>query len=113
MRYVIGLSASMSIIITLRYLYIKKYCLRLQKLLAEVGTRTLGVYLIQVIFAEGVFKMLSSKADSLMAKVPYSLTICAYDIILTPIATAIVIAISYVAIELIRKKETFKLLIGE
>ena len=80
--------------------------------IAKVGQMTLGIYFIQLIFAEAGNKMIAPHLDLLCAKfTPPLQRVLMYDFIITPLASFIVLVICVCVINMIRKNPMAKLLL--
>lgn len=113
-RYLIGISGSVILIFFVRYIHIKNAVSRISAFLADIGTKTLGIYLIQAFFAEGVFKMFATQVDIFMANIPNAINPIVYDFVITLIAACSVLLLSILIIGIIRKSRIGKFcLLGE
>lgn len=113
-RSVTGISGSLVVIFLIRYLYQKIALTKIWNPLGYVGTRTLGIYLLQVILAEGVFKMFGKHVDMFVESLPVWSWTLIYDFVITPIAACLVITFSVFIITIIRMSKYCNLiLLGE
>lgn len=113
-RCLIGISGSVILIFFVRYIHIKNAVSRISAFLADIGTKTLGIYLIQALFAEGVFKMFAIQVDIFMANIPNAINPIVYDFVITLIAACSVLLLSILIIGIIRKSRIGKFcLLGE
>lgn len=113
-RTLIGLSGSILILRSIRYISLKLQSSKIIKILATTGTMTLGIYCIQVIIAEGLIKSSSSFLERLLIGMRDNIQIFVYDFIIT---LTIAIATVLFAIALIKILKQYKysrlILLGE
>lgn len=112
-RCVLGLSGSVIFLSLIRWGCNKFSDSKIVDIIAKIGSMTLGIYCIQVIFAEGAFKHFATAVDSLL---PYDgfKRIVLFDMVITPLAAVMTIILSYFTISQIRRSKYARLiLLGE
>ena len=77
---------------------------------STIGQMTMGIYLIQLIFAESICKLVSPMASYLYYKLPPPIWIW-YDFLITPLVTIIIIKICVAIITILRRKPLVRLLL--
>ena len=82
--------------------------------LSKIGRLTLGIYCVQVLFAEGLLKIFASKTEVIN---PFSDVIYRhlfYDCIITPVVSIAVIIVCCLIIAILKKNRVTRLLfLGE
>lgn len=113
-RSLIGISGSLAVILMIKYISQKKVYVKFWNLMAHIGSMTLGIYLIQVMLAEGTLKVFSRYVDDLILRLPIMFQTFTYDLIITPLVACLVIGVCVPTIYVIRCNKTSKfLLLGE
>lgn len=83
-------------------------------LIAKLGTMTLGVYCIQVLLAEGLFKSFATRVATINPFYSVAYRNMFYDYVVTPLAAIAVIAICWLTIKVLKKSRVTRLLfLGE
>lgn len=103
LRIIAGLSGSVAIVLFLKWLVDRCKSFRIIRLAGHVGTLTLGIYCIQAIFAEGLFKSFTGLTRGMSPSI--------YFYVLTPIASLAVVVISVLIINAIKRNRTLRLLL--
>lgn len=84
------------------------------KIMVKLGTMTLGVYCIQVLLAEGLFKSITVQVAHINPFYSITCRNMFYDYLITPVAAAVVIAICWLTIKILKKNKVTRLIfLGE
>lgn len=111
-RVIIGSAGSIMVISASLSLFADKQSSN--RYLQNVGTMTLGIYIIQRYLVERSAIHLGKYVDKILSPLPKVLHTIVYDILLTPAFSILVIAFSYYVILQLRKNRYTKLLfLGE
>lgn len=108
-RTIIGLSGSLCWIIIIKKVIDSFNCSLFNKL-SKMGQMTMGIYLIQLIFAESLCKIMSVHVSTMFSKLPPPIWVW-YDFIITPMLTIVIMLIIVWIIKLIRKNNIASLLL--
>lgn len=82
--------------------------------IAKLGSMTLGIYCVQVILAEGLYKRFANILEQLLPLSGSMSRTLIYDLVITPMAAIICIAVCCAVINLLRRsKYTALILLGE
>ena len=108
-RVLIGTSGSVSCIILIKDV-VSSFKTSFWPKISTIGQMTMGIYLIQLIFAESICKLVSPMASYLYHKLPPPIWIW-YDFLITPLVTIIIIKISVAIITILRRNPLVRLLL--